>query len=71
MEEIVRLLAHFAAELDKDAQEVQAGLVAGLLPPWVCPAHPLIRDASGAASGWTEVDTTPLISRKFATQGQQ
>ena len=34
-EEIVRLLAHFAAELDKDAQEVQAGLTAGLLPPWV------------------------------------
>ena len=35
-EEIVRLLAHFAAELDKDAQEVQAGLTAGELPPWVC-----------------------------------
>ena len=34
-EEIVRLLTHFAAELDKDAQEVQAGLTAGLLPPWV------------------------------------
>jgi len=28
-------LAHFAAELDKDAQEVQAGLTAGKLPPWV------------------------------------
>ena len=40
-EEIVRLLAHFAAELDKDAQEVQAGLAAGLLPPWVCPRSPL------------------------------
>ena len=36
-EEIVKLLAHFAAELDKDAQEVQAGLMAGELPPWVCP----------------------------------
>jgi len=34
-EEIVRLLARFAAELDKDAQEVQAGLTAGKLPPWV------------------------------------
>ena len=34
-EEIVRLLAHFAAELDKDAQEVQAGLQAGELPLWV------------------------------------
>ena len=34
-EEIVRLLVHFAAELDKDAQELQAGLTAGELPPWV------------------------------------
>ena len=34
-EEIVRLLAHFAAELDKDAKELQAGLAAGELPPWV------------------------------------
>ena len=34
-EEIVRLLAHFAAELDKDAQELRAGLTAGKLPPWV------------------------------------
>ena len=34
-EEIVRLLTHFAAELDKDAQEVQAGLQGGTLPPWV------------------------------------
>ena len=34
-EEIVRLLTHFAAELDKDAQELQAGLAAGKLPPWV------------------------------------
>ena len=25
-EEIIRLLAHFAAELDQDAQELQAGL---------------------------------------------
>lgn len=30
-EEIVRLLTHFAAELDKDAQAVQAGLTAGRL----------------------------------------
>ena len=34
-EEIVQLLAHFAAELDKDAQEVQAGLTVGELPSWV------------------------------------
>ena len=34
-EEIVRLLAYLAAELDKDAQELQAGLTAGKLPPWV------------------------------------
>ena len=34
-EEIVRLLAHFAAELDKDAQELQTGLQVGKLPPWV------------------------------------
>lgn len=34
-EEIVRLLAHFAAELDKDAQELRAGLTAGKLPLWV------------------------------------
>ena len=40
-EEIVRLLAHFAAELDKDAQELQAGLTAGKLPPWVGPRSPL------------------------------
>lgn len=33
-EEIVRLLAHFAAELDKDAQEVQAGLTAGKRVAW-------------------------------------
>lgn len=33
-EEIVRLLAHFAAELDKDAQELQAGLTTGQLPLW-------------------------------------
>ena len=36
-EEIVRLLAHFAAELDKDAQAVQAELTAGRLPLWLCP----------------------------------
>ena len=35
-EEIVKLLAHLAAELDKDATELQAGLTAGELPPWVC-----------------------------------
>lgn len=34
-EEIVTLLAHFAAELDKDAKEVQAGPQVGLLPRWV------------------------------------
>ena len=34
-EEIVRLLTHFAAELDKDAQELRAGLTAGKLPRWV------------------------------------
>ena len=35
-EKIAKLLAHLAAELDKDAQELQAGLTAGELPPWVC-----------------------------------
>ena len=35
-EEIVKLLTHFAAELNKDAQELQAGLTAGQLPPWLC-----------------------------------
>ena len=39
-EEIVRLLAHFAAELDKDAQELQAGLQVGKLPPWVSQVPP-------------------------------
>ena len=39
-EEIVRLLTHFAAELDKDAQELRAGLTAGKLPPWVSPPLP-------------------------------
>ena len=34
-EEIVRLLTHFAAELNKDAQELQASLQGGSLPPWV------------------------------------
>ena len=34
-EEIVKLLAHLAAELDKDAQELQDGLTVGKLPPWV------------------------------------
>ena len=31
-EEIVKLLTHFAAALDKDAKEVQAGLQVGQLP---------------------------------------
>ena len=35
-EEIVRLLTHFAAELDKDAQAGQASLTAGRVPPWLC-----------------------------------
>jgi len=39
-EEIVRLLTHFAAELDKDAKELEAGLQAGELPPWVSPPPP-------------------------------
>ena len=34
-EKIVKLLVHLAAELDKDAQELQASLTAGKLPPWV------------------------------------
>jgi len=33
-EEIVKLLTHFAAELDKDAKELQAGLTVGKPPPW-------------------------------------
>ncbi len=40
-EEIVKLLAHLAAELDKDAQELRAGLTAGKLPPRVCPRLPI------------------------------
>ena len=40
-EEIVKLLAHFSAELDKDAKELQAGLTAGKLPPWVSPRSPI------------------------------
>lgn len=39
-EEIVRLLTHFAAELDKDVQELQAGLQVGKLPPWVSQMPP-------------------------------
>ena len=39
-EDIVRLLTHFAAELDKDAQELQAGLQVGNLPPWVSHVPP-------------------------------
>ena len=35
-EEIVKLLTHFTAELDKDAQELQAGLTVGKLPSWAC-----------------------------------
>ena len=38
--EVVRLLTHFAAELDKDAQELRAGLTAGKLPPRVSPPPP-------------------------------
>ena len=38
--EIVRLLTRFAAELDKDAQELQADLTAGELPPWVSQPPP-------------------------------
>ena len=34
-EKIVKLLAHLAAELDKDAKDLQAGLTVGKLPPWV------------------------------------
>ena len=34
-EEIVKLLTHFTAELDKDAQELRASLQVGKLPPWV------------------------------------
>ena len=40
-EEIVKLLTHFATELDKDAKELQADLTAGQLPPWVCPRSPI------------------------------
>ena len=40
-EKIVKLLAHLAVELDKDAQELRAGLTAGKLPPWVCPRSPI------------------------------
>ena len=35
-EKIIKLLTHLAAELDKDAQELRAGLTAGELPPWLC-----------------------------------
>ena len=34
-EEIIKLLTHFAAELDKDTTELQTGLQVGKLPPWV------------------------------------
>ena len=40
-EKIVKLLVHLAVELDKDAQELRAGLTAGKLPPWVCPRSPI------------------------------
>ena len=36
-EEIVRLLVHFAAELDKDAQELRAGLTVGQAAPVALP----------------------------------
>ena len=39
-EEIVRLLARFAAELGKDAKELQAGLKGGQLPPWISQTPP-------------------------------
>ena len=39
-EEIVRLLADSAAELDKEATELQAALTAGKLPPWVSQPPP-------------------------------
>ena len=35
------LLAHLAAALDKDAPELQAGLAAGELPPWVGHRSPI------------------------------
>ncbi len=39
-EEIVKPLTPFAADLDKDAKELQAGLTEGKLPPWVIqPPH--------------------------------
>ena len=39
-EEIVKLLTHFAAELNKDAKDLQVGLTAaGKLPPWLCQPH--------------------------------
>ena len=40
-EKIVKLLVHLAAELDKDAQELRAGLTTGKLPPWLCPRSPI------------------------------
>lgn len=39
-EEIVRLLTRFAAELEQDAKEVQAGLKGGQLPPWISQTPP-------------------------------
>ena len=52
-EKIVKLLAHLAAELDKDAQELQAALTAGELPPWVGGGwgHELPTKAPGAGFG--------------------
>ena len=38
--EIVRLLTRFAAELDQDAEELQAGLKGGKLPPWISQTPP-------------------------------
>ena len=66
-EEIVRLLTHVAAELDKDAKEVQAGLTAGTLPPWVSrrrraggklrPAQPVpVSSLSGLGSAGLSVE---------------
>ena len=40
-EKIVKLLAHLAAELDKDAHKLQAALTAGELPRGSAPASPI------------------------------
>ena len=35
-EEIVRLLVHFAAALDKDAKDLQGRATGAARPPWLC-----------------------------------